>query len=102
MQGREPVVTEHLLRPQSAGEEQEDQAKKARSQGGVSSKVWGMVTKPRPPDGLRCRTGFPGAPGSGKVHRMRSRWKNVLTAAALLAFCILVGANAERPDIYGP
>jgi protein tyrosine phosphatase (PTP) superfamily phosphohydrolase (DUF442 family) len=33
---------------------------------------------------------------------MRSRWKNVLTAAALLAVCILVGARAERPDLYGP
>lgn len=33
---------------------------------------------------------------------MRSRWKNVLTAAVLLALCILVGANTERPDIYGP
>jgi uncharacterized protein (TIGR01244 family) len=33
---------------------------------------------------------------------MRSRWKNVLTAATLLAVCILVGAKAEHPDIYGP
>ena len=33
---------------------------------------------------------------------MRSRWKNVLTAAALLAVCILVAAKAERPDLYGP
>jgi uncharacterized protein (TIGR01244 family) len=33
---------------------------------------------------------------------MRSRWKNVLTAAALLAFGIFLGAKAERPDLYGP
>jgi protein tyrosine phosphatase (PTP) superfamily phosphohydrolase (DUF442 family) len=33
---------------------------------------------------------------------MRSRWKNVLTAAALQAVCILVAAKAERPDLYGP
>ena len=33
---------------------------------------------------------------------MRSRWKNVLAAAALLAVCIVVAARAERPDIYGP
>lgn len=33
---------------------------------------------------------------------MRSRWKNVLTAAVLLALCLLVDANAERPDLYGP
>ncbi len=33
---------------------------------------------------------------------MRARWNNVLTAAGLLALCIIVGANAERPDVYGP
>ena len=33
---------------------------------------------------------------------MRSRWKNVLAAAALLAVCIVVAARAERPDVYGP
>jgi uncharacterized protein (TIGR01244 family) len=46
--------------------------------------------------------GFPGTPVFDKVRRMRSRWKNVLTAAALLAAGTLVGAKAERPDIYGP
>jgi uncharacterized protein (TIGR01244 family) len=32
---------------------------------------------------------------------MRSRWKNVLSAAALLAVCILVAAQAKGPETYG-
>ena len=45
--------------------------------------------------------GFLDVPGSGKVHRMRSRWKNVLTAATVPAVCILVAAQAKGTETYG-
>jgi protein tyrosine phosphatase (PTP) superfamily phosphohydrolase (DUF442 family) len=32
---------------------------------------------------------------------MRSRWKNVLTAATVSAVCILVAAQAKGPETYG-